>query len=366
MLCWYSRRLQKAKLLSSTPRALLMRGSLLLALALQSANAWSEPWIDWHSPFHIDGFSLNEEESEIYKRLGAPVSCRMLGPDRKIQWIYPRHSFVFEGWKTCGVSGPEVSQNDQSLAQAGKPNSQFTAQVGAVDSAYEGYRFFPYSQVSWNKYLPGYIEHMLRVRYQAGKQVSYEIENTPSYRSFDEPDQASTQPILPAVAPVLVNLETTIGPIDLELYREAEPESVDRIVSLVKSGFYDKTPFFEILPACRASFGVNSRAAYRPEKNRRAQRWASNRFRIEAGTVALSGSTSLTVNLQDLNDGPSPPLVGRVTNGLKALRRLPALNVVHSSLDLDGYWDNSDGRPGPYILSAKVAPETTAHRNQNR
>lgn len=47
---------------------------------------------------------------------------------------------------------------------------------------------------------------------------------------------------------VLVNLETSLGPIKVELYPDKAPQTCENFINYVKSGFYDGTIFHRVVP----------------------------------------------------------------------------------------------------------------------
>ena len=53
-----------------------------------------------------------------------------------------------------------------------------------------------------------------------------------------------------------VNLDTSKGPIVIEVHRDWAPLGADHFYELVKSGFYDGARFFRVLPGFMAQFGI--------------------------------------------------------------------------------------------------------------
>jgi len=66
-------------------------------------------------------------------------------------------------------------------------------------------------------------------------------------------------PFSPQQAPQLfrVRLETTKGPIVIEVHRDWAPHGADRFHELVTSGYYDDTRFFRVVAGRWAQFGIN-------------------------------------------------------------------------------------------------------------
>jgi len=54
-----------------------------------------------------------------------------------------------------------------------------------------------------------------------------------------------------------VNLDTSKGPVAIEVHRDWAPIGVDHLYTLVKLGFYDGARFFRVLPNFVVQFGIN-------------------------------------------------------------------------------------------------------------
>src|SRR5262249_25597125 len=54
-----------------------------------------------------------------------------------------------------------------------------------------------------------------------------------------------------------VKLETTKGPILIDVHREWAPNGADRFYHLVRAGYYDDTRFFRVVHGRWAQFGIN-------------------------------------------------------------------------------------------------------------
>src|SRR6516225_8074245 len=54
-----------------------------------------------------------------------------------------------------------------------------------------------------------------------------------------------------------VNLDTSKGPIAIEVHREWAPIGADQFYSLVKTGFYDGDRFFRVVRNFVVQFGIN-------------------------------------------------------------------------------------------------------------
>jgi len=56
---------------------------------------------------------------------------------------------------------------------------------------------------------------------------------------------------------VVVRLESSRGPIDIEVVRRWAPRGADRFVALARQGFYDDARFFRVRPGRWVQFGIN-------------------------------------------------------------------------------------------------------------
>src|SRR6185503_2632379 len=78
-------------------------------------------------------------------------------------------------------------------------------------------------------------------------------------------DTATPAPAPPPAAPAVpaapgqfkVRLETSKGPIVIELHRDWAPNGVDRMYQLVEQGYYDNVRFFRVVPGFVVQFGMH-------------------------------------------------------------------------------------------------------------
>ena len=139
----------------------------------------------------------------------------------------------------------------------------------------------------------------------------------------------------PAPATSLVRLETTKGPVEIEVTRAWAPRGADRFIALVRHGYYDEARFFRITAGRWIQFGV----AADPKV---ATAWRTRTIPDEPlvqsnvrGTVAFAfgvangRTTQVFINLTDNSPThdkePFTPF-GRVTRGMEIV---DALNGEH-------------------------------------
>ena len=65
----------------------------------------------------------------------------------------------------------------------------------------------------------------------------------------DKPNQAPDQ--------YTVELDTTKGPILIEVHRDWSPHGADRFYELVQNGYYDDVAFFRVIDGFMAQVGIN-------------------------------------------------------------------------------------------------------------
>ncbi len=131
---------------------------------------------------------------------------------------------------------------------------------------------------------------------------------------------------------VLVDIETTRGPITVALRRRWAPHGVDRVYNLARAGYFDDSRFYRVVDGYIAQFGLAGDPAV-------ARRWSQQPLPPDArrasnarGTVSFAQfkpddrTTTLFINLRDnphLDSLGFAP-VGRVVRGMAAADRLYA------------------------------------------
>jgi peptidyl-prolyl cis-trans isomerase A (cyclophilin A) len=127
-----------------------------------------------------------------------------------------------------------------------------------------------------------------------------------------------------------VNLDTSKGPVAIEVRRDWAPLGADHFYSLVKTGFYDGNRFFRVVRNFVVQFGISGD----PQLNRL---WADSNLPDDPvkqsnvkGTLTYahlgpnSRSTQLFINLKDNKtldkQGFAP--IGKVISGMETVERL--------------------------------------------
>jgi cyclophilin family peptidyl-prolyl cis-trans isomerase/Flp pilus assembly protein TadD len=162
-----------------------------------------------------------------------------------------------------------------------------------------------------------------------------------------------------------VELVTSRGRVELELFEDHAPNAVAGVVELVEAGFYDGLPFHRVVPNLAASAGVapvGSRMAFADDPAAISSGTARGHFR---GTVSLfrtaaansaTGELQLVVMPAASLDGRHEP-IGRIVAGqavVDALRegdRIERARVVRR-------------RDHPYTAKKVPAPPPPAHEGE--
>ena len=131
-----------------------------------------------------------------------------------------------------------------------------------------------------------------------------------------------------------VNLDTSKGPIVIEVHRDWAPLAADRFYNLVTNGFYDEARFFRVVPNFMVQFGMNADPAV-------TRAWSSVPMKDEPTTqsnkkgyvtFARTGApnsrgTQVFINYKDNgfldNQGFAP--FGQVTEGMDVAEKISAM-----------------------------------------
>jgi cyclophilin family peptidyl-prolyl cis-trans isomerase len=128
----------------------------------------------------------------------------------------------------------------------------------------------------------------------------------------------------------VVALETSQGPVEVEVHRDWAPRGADRFYSLVKQGFYDEQRFFRVRAGYIAQFGISGNPAVARIWTGRTMADDSVRVSNVRGTLAyaMTGpntrTTQIYVNLADnlqLDVQGFAPF-GRVSKGMDVVDKL--------------------------------------------
>lgn len=142
-----------------------------------------------------------------------------------------------------------------------------------------------------------------------------------------------------------VNLDTTKGPVVIEVHRDWAPLGADRFHELVKSGYYDGARFFRVLPGFMAQFGIAADPQVTAKwKNENLQDDPVKQSNLKGMvTFATAGpntrTTQMFINTADnVNlDGMGFAPIGKVIAGLDVVQNF-----------YSGYGEGAPQGRGPY------------------
>lgn len=155
-----------------------------------------------------------------------------------------------------------------------------------------------------------------------------------------------------ATANTNVNIQTSVGPIEVELYDDEAPISTQNFLTYTKSGFYQGTIFHRVIPNFMVQGGgfdknLTQKKASAPIKNE-----ASNGLKNVRGSIAMArtnepdSATSQffinTVDNQPLNKTPSDAgyaVFGHVVKGMDIVDRISKVQTTehgfHQNVPVD-------------------------------
>jgi cyclophilin family peptidyl-prolyl cis-trans isomerase len=147
--------------------------------------------------------------------------------------------------------------------------------------------------------------------------------------------------VAPSGNPV-VTIKTNMGSIDVELYPDKAPKSVENFLGYVKAGHYDGTVFHRVIAGFMIQGGgfdkaMNKKATKAPIVNE-----STNGLKNDVGTIAMartsdpnSATAQFYINVKDnaaLNRTEGNPgycVFGKVTSGLDVVKKI---EVVQTSV----------------------------------
>ena len=151
--------------------------------------------------------------------------------------------------------------------------------------------------------------------------------------------------------PPVVELDTSMGAITIELNEEKAPKTVENFLNYVKSGHYDSTIFHRIIDGFMIQGGgmdadMNEKATNKPVENE-----ADNGLKNDAGTIAMartqdphSATSQFFINVKD-NDflnhsgknmqGWGYTVFGKVTSGMDVIEKMKGVPTGRFGMHAD-------------------------------
>ena len=158
------------------------------------------------------------------------------------------------------------------------------------------------------------------------------------------PAPVASAPTVTAPAEFKVRLETSKGPVVIQLHRDWAPNGVDRFFQLVEEGYYSDVRFFRVVPGFVVQFGMHGDPATNAK-------WADQKLVDDPvkqsntrGTVTYAKcpmpdcrSTQIFINLADnsMLDPQGFAPIGTIVEGMSVIDAL-----------YSGYGDQPTGRQG--------------------
>ncbi len=150
----------------------------------------------------------------------------------------------------------------------------------------------------------------------------------------------------------IVRLETTAGPITIELYPDKAPKTVENFLAYVDAHFYDNTVFHRVIKGFMIQGGGFAKGMKQKETRPPIPNEADNGLKNERGTIAMartnqphSATSQFFINLVDNKfldhkgkslRGWGYCVFGRVTDGMEAVDTIAKLptGVRHGHRDV--------------------------------
>ncbi|MDQ3796814.1 MAG: peptidylprolyl isomerase [Pseudomonadota bacterium] len=149
-----------------------------------------------------------------------------------------------------------------------------------------------------------------------------------------------------AHAQTQVKMQTSKGPITLEMYEDKAPQTVENFLTYARNGFYDGTIFHRVIPGFMIQGGGFTSKMQQKKTRAPIKNEADNGLENDVGTIAMartpdpnSATAQFFINLKDndfLNFKSKTPqgwgyaVFGKVTDGMdvvKSIARVKTGNV---------------------------------------
>lgn len=139
----------------------------------------------------------------------------------------------------------------------------------------------------------------------------------------------------------LVLMETSLGPVRIELYPDKAPVTVKNFLGYVKQGFYDGTVFHRVIAGFMVQGGGFTADLKEKQTGKPIRNEAANGLRNDRGTIAMartmdpdSATAQFFINLVN-NDGLNRPrpdghgyaVFGKVTEGMDVVDKIAAVRT---------------------------------------
>jgi peptidyl-prolyl cis-trans isomerase A (cyclophilin A) len=139
----------------------------------------------------------------------------------------------------------------------------------------------------------------------------------------------------------VVTIKTSMGTIDVELYRDKAPKTVENFLGYVKSGHYDGTIFHRVIAGFMIQGGGFDTSMNKKQTRAPIVNESKNGLKNELGTIAMartadpdSATAQFYINVKDNNalnrvdDGsPGYCVFGKVVAGLDVVKKIEVVQT---------------------------------------
>jgi len=142
-----------------------------------------------------------------------------------------------------------------------------------------------------------------------------------------------------ALNPVVV-IQTTMGNITVELYKDNAPGSVENFLGYAKSGFYSGTIFHRVMKNFMIQGGgLTEDLKPRSGLNAPIKNESSNGLKNDAGTISMartgemnSATSQFFINTRDNGGAPdfAYAVFGKVTGGMEVVKKIEASETMNT------------------------------------
>lgn len=144
----------------------------------------------------------------------------------------------------------------------------------------------------------------------------------------------------------VVEMDTTLGKIKIELFEKEAPLSVKNFLDYAKSGFYNDTIFHRVIPGFMIQGGGFTADRKQKPTNAAIKNEAANGLKNNRGTIAMARTSSpdsatsqffINVANNDMLNRPSPDgfgyaVFGKVVDGMDVADKIVAAKTVNLNM----------------------------------
>jgi peptidyl-prolyl cis-trans isomerase A (cyclophilin A) len=144
----------------------------------------------------------------------------------------------------------------------------------------------------------------------------------------------------PMTNPV-VTIKTSVGTIDVELYQDKAPKTVENFLGYVKSGHYDGTIFHRVIAGFMIQGGGFDKTMNKKQTRAPIPNESKNGLKNDLGTIAMartadpdSATAQFYINVKDNNalnragdDSPGYCVFGKVISGMDVVKKIEVVQT---------------------------------------